>query len=125
MRKQGTDLAALRDIVIQKQEALKRFDEENGTQLEFVPGRGLDSAGVTKATNLPPNVAAVRDRLIADLAKYQQDMITMTAETRANAAALRKSEADSRDAKERDTLYARYGGSADFFSRAGSSAGSQ
>lgn len=125
VRKQGTDLMALRDTVIQKQEALKRFDEENGTRLEYVPGRGLDSAGTTKATNLPPNVAAVRDRLIADLAKYQQDMITMTAETRANAAALRKSEADSRDAKERDTLYARYGGSADFFSRAGSSAGSQ
>ena len=125
VRKQGTDLAALRDTVVQKQEALKRFDAENGTQLEFVPGRSLDSPGTTKPSNLPPNVAAVRERLVQDLAKYQQDMITLTAETRANAAALRKSEANSRDAKERDTLYARYGGSADFFSRAGSSAGSQ
>lgn len=125
VRKQGTDLIALRDTVAQKKAALERFDEEYGTQLQrSTSDRGPD-AGRVRPVNLPPNVAAVRERLAADLAKYQQEMITLTAETRANAAALRKKEADSRDAKERDTLYARYGGSADFFSRAGSSAGSQ
>ena len=125
VRKQGTDLITLRDTVLQKQEALKRFDEENGTELQRSTSDRGPGAGELRPVNLPPNVAAVRERLVQDLAKYQQDMITLTAETRANAAALRKSEANSRDAKERDTLYARYGGSADFFSRAGSSAGSQ
>lgn len=124
VRKQGADLLTLRDTVLQKQEALKRFDEENGTEMQRSTSDRGPGAGALRPVNLPPNVAAVRERLAQDLAKYQQELIAMTAETRANAAALQRSTTKSRDDKERDTLYARYGGSADFFSRAGSSAGS-
>lgn len=119
VRKQANDLPALRDAYLAKRAAVEQFDKDNGTELGYTPGRSLDSPGTSGPTNLSPSLARVREALVADLNRSATELTTLSAELKQNTGALNRGTAAAAEAKAEQALYRKYGGSADFFSRAG------
>ena len=119
LAQQTADMLTKSAEVDKKKEALAQFDKDNGTRMSFVPGRSIESAGGVQALNLSPDQRAVREQLLADIVAAEEELTSMRAGVR------RATEALNRDTagKNRGALYARYGGSADFFNRAGGAGG--
>lgn len=114
-RKQSNDLLAQADVYREKKAALEQFDKDNGVQLQ----RGFGMRGEQQVSGITPMQARVRTRLAADLSEAEDALLALQREVKGNTAALSKETAARRGDKEAAALYERYGGSADFFSRAG------
>lgn len=115
------ELNSQADTLRQKEAALAQFDRDMGTQLRQVPGPTNASVARQVPVNLTPEQARVREQLVADLATTQASVQDATREIKANTGALRRSTEQAKNDKGAAELYAKYGGAADFFSRAGGS----
>jgi hypothetical protein len=108
----------------QKRAALQRFDEDMGTELQEIGGPGYQGGqrmAIQRPVNLTPEQARVRDRLAAEVQQAERSLREAEGELRSNTGALKRQANTSKAAKAENELYARYGGAADFFSRAGGS----
>jgi hypothetical protein len=108
----------------QKRAALERFDADFGTQTRTEISPDWMATGqrpTARAINLTPEQARVRERLVADLQQTERSLRDAERELRANTGALQRGRATDKASREEAELYARYGGAADFFSRAGGS----
>lgn len=124
LRGAATDAATAAAQLREARARLQAFDQEQGTEvgpgMPIVEGR-LRRQGLTQALNLTPTQRRVRAQLVDDV-RRAEDAARQNALTAQDLARTSRTLQDStRQEREAGELYAKYGGAADFFSRAGGS----
>ena len=102
----------------QARDALARFDAEQGTEMGFTSGPTNASVGRQRPVNLSPSQARVRAALEQQVMQLEDGLRAATAELRGNTGALQRQTGIRRQEAQDAELASRYGGAADFFSRA-------
>lgn len=123
VRDQGKRLATVNEDATKARDALTAFDRDQRTTLgEDVPMSAIRfgaTPGRAAPTNLSPAQLKVREALVSQVERLESERDALESETSANAKALRRQIAGDDIDREAAELAKKYGGAADFFSRAG------